>query len=137
MAPVVTFVLVLAVLLRLLVVVVVVAVVAEEGILALFQGLDLRWARFFEPDLLSEEMDRLFTVHFEPVRADQVLLVEYRVIWAQETKVLKLEQKNKVEKCLVFFLQMLFKHSSVHNNMHILFAHIYINMLMQCACNIT
>jgi hypothetical protein len=36
----------------------------------------------------------LLTVYIEPVGADQVLLVEYGVVRAEEVEVLKLENKN-------------------------------------------
>ena len=46
-------------------------------------------------EVAVEERDGLLAVDFEPVGADQVLLVEHCVVRAQETKVLKLKRRRE------------------------------------------
>ena len=38
----------------------------------------------------------LVTIHLEPVGTDQVLLIEHRVVGAQEVEVLKLQQEINI-----------------------------------------
>ena len=47
----------------------------------------------------EEERDGLLAVDLEPVGADQVLLVEHRVVRAEESKILKLKMERKRKKC--------------------------------------
>jgi hypothetical protein len=45
--------------------------------------------------LTLEDGDRLLAVDLEPVCADQVMLVEHRVVRAEEPEVLKLKEKKE------------------------------------------
>ena len=49
-----------------------------------------------EAEVVSEKLNALGAVHFEPVGANQVLLVENRVVGAEEPEVLKLKQTKKL-----------------------------------------
>ena len=62
-----------------------------------------------EAEVMSEKLNALGAVHFEPVGANQVLLVENRVVGAEEPEVLKLKQTNKK-----LLSQLFFRTNTIH-----------------------
>ncbi len=71
------------------IVVVVVVVILEAIVVALLRRLLL------VTEIVDEDLDGLLTVDLEPIGADEILLVEHRVVGAQEAEVLELQRKKK------------------------------------------